>query len=174
MGIEIRDEREEGGRYAAYMDGKRLGHATWVKVHDTVVLPHTEVEPEWEGHGIGSLLARRAFDDARADGMSVLPFCPFMKRWAELHPDYRDVVRTVRPGELPSVENAVHAARTFELLAKSGGESPSNAQSTPPAPATLPASPTPATSTTSAPPATSTTPAASSTSSSPSSSTTTN
>ncbi|MBS2966500.1 N-acetyltransferase [Actinocrinis puniceicyclus] len=115
MNIEIRDEREDG-RYTAYLDEKRLGYATWVKVHDTVVLPHTEVGPEWAGRGIGSMLARRAFDDARADGLTVLPFCPFMKRWAELHPDYRDIVRTPRPGELPSVESAVHAARTLEAL----------------------------------------------------------
>jgi len=137
MTIEIRDEREERGRYAAYLDGQRLGHATWVKVHDTVVLPHTEVEPKWEGHGIGSILARRAFDDARADGMSVLPFCPFMKRWAELHPDYHDVVRTLRPGELPSIESAVHAAQTLDLLANSSGETvpaPSNAPSASPEP----------------------------------------
>jgi hypothetical protein len=124
MGIEIRDEREEGGRYAAYMDGKRLGHATWVKVHDTVVLPHTEVDPEWEGRGIGSLLARRAFEDARADGLSVLPFCPFMRRWSELHPDYQDVVRTPRAGELPSIESAVHAAQTLELLANTSPPAP--------------------------------------------------
>lgn len=122
MNIEIRDEREEG-RYAAYLDGRLLGHATWVKVHDTVVLPHTEVEPEWEGRGIGSLLARRAFDDARADGLRVLPFCPFMKRWAELHPDYQDIIRGVRASELPSIESAVHAARTLELLGKSASES---------------------------------------------------
>ena len=81
-------------------------------MHDAAVLPHTEVDPEWEGHGVGSLLAHRAFDDARADGLSVLPFCPFMKRWAELHPDYQDVVRTPRADELPTIESAVQAAQT--------------------------------------------------------------
>jgi predicted GNAT family acetyltransferase len=123
MNIEIRDEREEG-RYTAYLNGVRLGHATWVKVHDTVVLPHAEVDRAWEGRGIGSLLARRAFEDARADGLTVLPLCPFMKRWAELHPDYRDVVRTPRPGEMPGVNDAVHAARTLELLANSKSSAP--------------------------------------------------
>lgn len=124
MNIEIRDERDEAGRYTAYLDGRRLGHATWVKVHDTVVLPHTEVDRAWEGRGIGSLLARRAFDDARVDGLTVLPFCPFMKRWADLHPDYRDVVRPPRAGELPSIDSAVHAARTLELLAESAAGAP--------------------------------------------------
>lgn len=118
MNIEIRDEREEG-RYTAYLDGARIGHATWVKVHDTVVLPHAEVERTWENQGIGSMLARRAFEDARADGLTVLPLCPFMKRWADLHPDYRDIVRSPRPGEMASVNDAVHAARTLELLANS-------------------------------------------------------
>lgn len=170
MTIEIRDEREERGRYAAYLDGQRLGHATWVKVHDTVVLPHTEVELEWEGRGIGSLLARRAFDDARADGLTVLPFCPFMKRWAELHPDYRDVVRTPRPGELPSIESAVHAAQTLELLAKSSDEATTATHTTPTTPTipttstalVTPAAPAAsATLTTPAPSATSTDPATS-------------
>jgi predicted GNAT family acetyltransferase len=129
MNIEIRDEREEG-RYTAYLNGARLGHATWVKVHDTVVLPHAEVERAWENQGIGSMLARRAFEDARADGLTVLPLCPFMKRWADLHPDYRDIVRSPRPGEMAGVNDAVHAARTLELLANS------RAATTPPKPAT--------------------------------------
>lgn len=120
MSIEIRDEREEG-RYTAYLDGRRIGYATWVKVHDTVVLPHAEVDPAWERQGIGSMLARRAFEDARADGLAVLPLCPFMRRWADLHPLFRDIVRTPRPGEMPAVNDAVHAARTLEALAKSAG-----------------------------------------------------
>jgi predicted GNAT family acetyltransferase len=120
MSIEIRDEREVG-RYTAYLDGRRIGYATWVKVHDTVVLPHAEVAPAWERQGIGSMLARRAFEDARADGLAVLPLCPFMKRWAELHPEFRDIVRTPRPGEMPAVNDAVHAARTLEALAKAAG-----------------------------------------------------
>ena len=142
MNIEIRDEREDG-RYAAYLDGRRLGHATWVKVHDTVVLPHTEVDPEWEGRGIGSLIARRAFDDARAEGLSVLPFCPFMRRWADLHPDYQDIVRALRPGELPSVESAVHAAYTLELVASSTAAAHPADPNSPKF--TVPPSPTPST-----------------------------
>ena len=120
MSIEIRDEREEG-RYTAYLDGRRIGYATWVKVHDTVVLPHAEVDPAWERQGIGSMLARRAFEDAKADGLTVLPLCPFMKRWADLHPLFHGIVRTPRPGEMPAVNDAVHAARTLEALAKSAG-----------------------------------------------------
>ncbi|MEV1200449.1 N-acetyltransferase, partial [Microbispora rosea] len=33
-----------------------------------------------------------ALDAARDAGLSVLPFCPFVKRYIERHPDYLDLV----------------------------------------------------------------------------------
>jgi len=98
------------------VDGRRVGHAAWALVRETVVLPHIRVQARWRDAGIGSLLARRAFDDARAEGHSVLPWCPFMRRWAQLHPGYRDVVRPPRPAEVPSIRAAVAAAETLEEL----------------------------------------------------------
>jgi len=115
MGIEIVDERENG-HYAAYLNGRRVGFATWVKVKETVILPHAEVDPSMRGQGIGSLLARRAFDDARAEHLLVLPRCPFMKRWADLHPDYHDIVRTPKAGEMVAMDGAAQAVRTMESL----------------------------------------------------------
>jgi hypothetical protein len=39
-----------------------------------------------------------------------------MRRWAELHPDYQDIVRTPRPGEMVALDEAAHAVRTMESL----------------------------------------------------------
>jgi predicted GNAT family acetyltransferase len=141
MGIEIVDEREDG-HYAAYLDGRRVGFATWVKVKDTVILPHAEVDPSMRGQGIGSLLARRAFDDARAESHLVLPRCPFMRRWADLHPDYRDIVRTPRPGEMVALDNAAHAVRTMESLHDMARPRPAPGQEAPAAPPSTSPSPT--------------------------------
>ncbi len=124
MSIEIRDEREDG-RYTAYADGREVGHATWVRVRDTVALPHTEVDSAQAGKGIGSLLARRVFDDARVEHLTILPMCPFMKRWVELHPDYRDVARPALPGEVACFESMVRASRTMDLL-HDGGSRPAS------------------------------------------------
>jgi len=148
MGIEIVDEREDG-HYAAYLDGRRVGFATWVKVKETVILPHAEVLPSLQGQGIGSLLARKAFDDARAERLLVLPRCPFMRRWAELHPDYQDIVRTPRPGEMVALDEAAHAVRTMEslhdLASPLPGPAPVQSQPAPPqvkpAPITFPTTP---------------------------------
>lgn len=148
MGIDIVDEREDG-HYAAYLNGRRVGFATWVKVKETVILPHAEVDPSMRGQGIGSLLARRVFDDARAEHLLVLPRCPFMKRWADLHPDYRDIVRSPKPGEMVALDRAAQAVRTMESLHDLAGPQPAPAPVTPqtapsqvkPDPVTFPSTP---------------------------------
>lgn len=53
---------------------------------------HTEVEPRYEGRGVGSALARTALDEARAAGLRVLATCPFFAGWIERHPDYQDLL----------------------------------------------------------------------------------
>lgn len=56
------------------------------------VLTHTEVPNAFSGQGIGSRLARAVFDDARANGITLVLKCPFMAAWFARHPDYVDVV----------------------------------------------------------------------------------
>lgn len=115
MTLEIRDERSQC-RYSAYLDGRRIAHAAWVLVRKTVVLPHVRVDADARAAGVGSLLMRRAFEDARTDGHSVLPWCPYTRRWAQLHPGYADVARRLRVGERAFVQRAVAAAETLEEM----------------------------------------------------------
>jgi predicted GNAT family acetyltransferase len=112
----IADERESDQRYAAYVEGRQVGHASAILVRQTVLLPHVEVDPAMHDLGIGSLLVRRVLDDARAEGHTVLALCPFARRWADLHPAYRDVVRRPRAGELAAVNSLLAADRTMRLL----------------------------------------------------------
>ena len=114
--MEIRDEREERMRYAVYLDGVRVGIASAVQVHDTILLPHVEVDPERRDLGLGSMLVRRVLDDAREEGNMVVPLCPFARRWVDLHPDYAVVARKPKPGELGAMNSLVEADRTMRLL----------------------------------------------------------
>ncbi len=79
-------------RYEALLDGERVGLADYVRTGGTVAFVHTEVDPSLGGRGIGGMLARTALDDARAEGLAVLPRCPFIKGWIDRHPDYADLV----------------------------------------------------------------------------------
>ena len=102
--IEIKDEREERSRYAAYLDGECVGFASCVQTQDAILLPHVEVDPDRRDLGLGSMLVRRVLDDARQEGNTVIPLCPFARRWVDLHPDYALVTRDPEPGELGGAE----------------------------------------------------------------------
>jgi predicted GNAT family acetyltransferase len=55
-------------------------------------LVHTEVPPELGGKGLGGTLAHAALEYARASQLSVVPSCPFVKRYLEKHPEYAALV----------------------------------------------------------------------------------
>lgn len=88
---EISDNRE-AKRYEARVDGKLAGFADYIRTQEVIAFVHTEVEPEYEGQGIGGALVRASLDEARRDGLAVLPTCPFYAGWIARHPDYQDVV----------------------------------------------------------------------------------
>ena len=67
---------------------------------NTIFFIHTEVPHELEGQGVASKLIKTALNDARAQHLVVVPFCPFVASYirrhpdnkALVHPDYRDLV----------------------------------------------------------------------------------
>jgi len=89
----------ERSRYEVTVDGQLAGHADYRDDGDVRVFVHTEVDDAYEGHGVGSALARAALDDVRASGRSLVPRCPFIRAYIERHPDYADLVSS--PGSHP-------------------------------------------------------------------------
>lgn len=80
-------------RYEARCDSELAGIAEYQLTDELIVFTHTEVFDAFEGRGVGGALARTALDAVRAQGTrKVMPLCPFIKRWIERHPDYRDLV----------------------------------------------------------------------------------
>jgi uncharacterized protein len=80
-------------RYEARIDGALAGFAAYDLAGERIVFTHTEVDPQYEGRGVGSALAQFALDDVRAEGTRrVVPRCPFIKGWIDRHPDYADLV----------------------------------------------------------------------------------
>ncbi|WP_037606012.1 GNAT family N-acetyltransferase [Streptacidiphilus rugosus] len=74
-------------------DGEELaGFAQYHRFGNEIAFIHTEIDPRFEGRGLGSLLARAALDSARERGLDVLPFCPFIRGWISKHPEYTDLV----------------------------------------------------------------------------------
>ena len=85
--VDVPDEQ----RYVIRRDGQVAGFAAYQKAQRLVVFTHTEVEPAYEGQGVGGELVRRALEDVRAQGLPVLPLCPFVQQWMNRHPEYADL-----------------------------------------------------------------------------------
>lgn len=76
-------------RFEARLDGALAGFAEYQLADELMVFTHTEVDPSFEGRGVGSALAEFALDQVRAEGTrKALPLCPFIKVWIQRHPDY--------------------------------------------------------------------------------------
>jgi predicted GNAT family acetyltransferase len=57
-----------------------------------ITFRHTEVPPELSGQGIGSRLVRGALEAARAQGLKVVPKCPFVAAYMAKHPEFNDLL----------------------------------------------------------------------------------
>lgn len=79
-------------RYEITVDGGTAGFIDYRKGRGTLVFTHTEVDPDYEGQGVAGALARGALDDVRARGLKMVPLCPFIQRYIDRHPEYRDLV----------------------------------------------------------------------------------
>ncbi len=90
--VAVVDDRE-AKRFEGWVDGRLAGFAEYQLTDQLIVFTHTEVDPAYEGRGVGGAIARYALDAVRADGTRrVLPVCPFVKSWIGKHPDYVSLV----------------------------------------------------------------------------------
>jgi predicted GNAT family acetyltransferase len=78
----------ELGRYEVTVDGEVGGFADFRIVGDTVVLPHTVVDPARRGQGLAAVLIRFALDDIARSGRHVIASCSYVADFIDRHPDY--------------------------------------------------------------------------------------
>jgi predicted GNAT family acetyltransferase len=79
-------------RFEIHDDGKLAGFAQYVRRPGRIFFVHTEIDPAFEGRGLGSRLAAGALDATRATGERVVPLCPFIAQYIERHREYADLV----------------------------------------------------------------------------------
>ena len=81
-------------RYEIRVDGELGGYAQYYMEKGRIVFTHTEIDPAFEGHGLGSRLAAGALDDVRRRGLGVRALCPFIAQFVRDHPEYEDLLVT--------------------------------------------------------------------------------
>jgi predicted GNAT family acetyltransferase/glutaredoxin len=84
--------RPDAGRYDLRLGERVIGHATYERRGDTLVVFHTEVDRACEGRGFGSRLVRGVLEDATREGLHVVPLCSFVAAYIRRHPEHRSLL----------------------------------------------------------------------------------
>lgn len=87
MSQTVRDNPDQN-RYEIFVGSELAGFAEYQRTAELVVFTHTEIQPEFEGQGVGSALVREALDHVRSLGVKALPVCPFVQAWMQRNPEY--------------------------------------------------------------------------------------
>ncbi len=88
-----KEEQETKGAYYIEIDGTRASEMTYSKAGtDRIIIDHTQVEDAYRGSSLGEKMVKKAVEDAREKGISIVPLCPFARSVFEKHPELRDVL----------------------------------------------------------------------------------
>jgi predicted GNAT family acetyltransferase len=103
----VRDDRDHE-RFVVVEDGveARLDYRS---APGMLVLVHTEVPDALGGRGIGGRLVQAAVDRAESEQLTVVPWCPFARRWLRQHADEAARVTidwTEPPGPTPQARSS--------------------------------------------------------------------
>lgn len=79
------------GRYVLRR-GKEEAELTFSIASPTLIIAdHTDVPDSFRGTGAGQALVERLVADARAEGVKIVPLCPFVNATRRRHPEWADV-----------------------------------------------------------------------------------
>lgn len=84
-------DNEAENRYEVHAEGE-VAILVYQRQGKRITFSHTEVPPALEGRGIAGMLARAALEAARADGLEVVPLCPYVAAYIRRHQEYLPLV----------------------------------------------------------------------------------
>lgn len=88
---QINDTRR--GYFEAIEEGIEAGKMTYTWAGDSkFIIDHTEVNPDFNGKGVGKKLVMAAVEYARTNNLKIIPLCPFAKSVFDKVEEINDVL----------------------------------------------------------------------------------
>ncbi len=81
---------KEPDRFTIAVEGKTVGKAEFLDRGDKRVFTHTEVDKDYGGRGLATILIGEALAQTRDAGLRIVAQCPMVAAYVEKHPEYRD------------------------------------------------------------------------------------
>ncbi|MEN4400171.1 GNAT family N-acetyltransferase [Mycolicibacterium senegalense] len=82
---------EHPDRFTIEVEGKTVGLADYHDRDGRRVFPHTEVQPQYRGRGLATILIAEALRSTRAAGLRIVPTCWMVAEYIDKHPEYADI-----------------------------------------------------------------------------------
>ena len=89
--VVVRDSPEQN-RYQVFVDDALAGFAEYDAQPGLITVLLTEVDPAFEGRGVGSDLVRGMLEDIRRRDARGASDLPFVRAFLQRHPEYADLV----------------------------------------------------------------------------------
>ena len=82
----------ESEQYTIEVEGKKVGKAEFLDRGGKRVFTHTEVDEDYEGRGLATILIGQALQQTRDAGLRIVPQCPMVAAYIKKHDEYSDIV----------------------------------------------------------------------------------
>ncbi|HBD91279.1 MAG: acetyltransferase [Rhodobacteraceae bacterium GWE1_64_9] len=79
------------GRYVIRQNGAEAELTYSITSPTLIIADHTGVPDAFRGTGAGLALVTRLVEDARREGVKIMPLCPFVNAQRKRHPEWADV-----------------------------------------------------------------------------------
>ncbi len=90
----ILKESNGKGFAVAQEDAKRAGMMSYsIAGEELIIIDHTDVDPAFNGKGVGKQLLYKIVEMAREKNIKIIPLCPFAASVFKKQEDIRDVLR---------------------------------------------------------------------------------
>jgi predicted GNAT family acetyltransferase len=98
-------------RFEVLVEGHVIGKAAYKEYGGGAspqrILYHTVINEEYGGQGLAGKLAAVALAETVDAGLSIVPVCPFIKKFIAKHPEYAQNAVAVTPAHLEFLDEAL-------------------------------------------------------------------
>jgi uncharacterized protein len=71
--------------------GGQLAVAEYRREGDRILFTHTQVPPQFRGHGLAEKIVLFGLEVARRENLRVVPLCSYVAKVLQRHPEYRSL-----------------------------------------------------------------------------------
>ncbi|MGB2920394.1 MAG: GNAT family N-acetyltransferase [Mycobacterium sp.] len=84
------DVTAEADRFSISVDGQKAGFTEYIDHGNQRIFPHTEIDDEFGGRGLGTILVREALEATRDAGLRIVPVCSMVADFIDKHAEFGD------------------------------------------------------------------------------------